>query len=203
MKREDFILKIPTILIAFLTLMNIGFAEDCVTCEGQQKQKVSEIDKLSAAMSKITESHFVKVADLKVNHAGIGDLSAMVDETGSVLAIKFHYVDGKEVKDFTVSVEDFNKGKGITYPASKNNVSPLKLSAVIPPGIDGKSGGTFNLILGVNIDPPKYQTSTIKLFNKNGKWQIQNNDNVVKKVTLSPGISWASWDGTFKKVEFN
>jgi hypothetical protein len=185
-----------------LTYFNTAFAEDCIACMAELKSGSKELDKLSAAVDKVLATKFLKVADLKVNRAGSGDLSILVDEAGKVLAVKFHYVDGKDKKDFTVSIDDFNKGKGINYPALKNNVSPLKLSAVRPPGIDPKTGGEFNLIIGTSVEPAVYQSSSIKLTKKDGEWQISSSQKNIKKVTLSPGISWAAWDGTFQEAKF-
>lgn len=182
--------------------LNAALAKDCVACTNELKSDNIELDKLSTAVDKILATKFTKVADLKVNHAGSGNLSILVDEAGSVLAVKFHYVDGKDKKDFTVSIDDFNKGKGIDYPALKNKVSPLKLSAVRPPGIDPKTGGEFNLIIGTSIEPAVYKNSIIKLSKKNGEWKISTGQKNIKKVTLSPGISWASWNGTFTEAKF-
>jgi hypothetical protein len=184
------------------TCLNAAFAKDCITCTNELKSDNQELDKLSSSVNKILATQFTKVADLKVNHAGSGDLSILVDEGGNLLAVKFLYEDGKDKKDFTVSIDDFNKGKGIDYPALKNNVSPLKLSAVRPPGINAKTGGDFNLIIGTSTEPAVYKSSSIKLSKKNGEWAISTGKKNIKKVTLSPGLSWAAWNGTFTEAKF-
>ena len=188
--------------IIISTFSGSAFAEDCMACMNSLKSDHPAVDKLSADVDKSLVSHFLKLADLKVNHAGSGNLSVMQDELGHAIAVKFHYEDGNDKKDIIVSVDDFNKGKGMTYPPHKNNVSPLKLSAIIPPGINPEKGGEFNLMLGTSVDPATYQNNSVHLTKQSGQWQLTTNGQNISKVTLSPGISWASWDGSFEAVKF-
>ena len=199
------VIKSFLFIFAFLFSTQI-FAEDCIHCTPTQneiKAPGAGVERLASLVEKSLKTYYVKVAELKVNHAGAGDLSVMVDEAGNVLAVKFYYKNGKDEKNFTVSVEDFNKGKGIEYPALKAGVvSPLRLTAVNPPGINGANGGNFKLTIATSLDPVKTQDSIVSLKKSNGKWLTETNNKEMKKVTLSPGISWMAWDGTFEEVAF-
>lgn len=161
-----------------------------------------KIENLSQQVLQATQESYAKVVDLKVKHAGKGDLSILVNDANEVVAVRFNYSDGKEVKMLNVTATELNQGKALQYPGADGAVSPLRLSVVRPPGLNPATGGTFNIDIATDIDPVKLKSYQLKLTLTGNKWSVGQGSARVKDVIIHPGISWASWDGTFQKIEF-
>jgi hypothetical protein len=161
-----------------------------------------KIEDLSQQVLQATQLSYAKVVDLKVKHAGTGDLSILVNEENEVVAVRFNYRDGKDVKMINVTADELNQGKSLQYPGPDGAVSPLRLSVVRPPGLNPGTGGTFNIDIATAIEPVTLKNYKLKLAKTGNLWSVGQGNTRVKDVIIHPGISWASWDGTFKKIDF-
>lgn len=189
-----------TICLLSLTLPFLAWGiEDCDPPVTPAPQAVTS---LASDVAKATNHLYTKLVDLKVRHAGSGDLSILLNPEGEVEAVKFFYKNGNEVKNLVVSTEDLNKGRAIQYPGRSGSVSPLKLDAVRPPGVNPGTGGVFNLQIATKLSPPAFVQYQIHLVREGKNWVVEYNGTRPKSVVLNPGISFLSWDGTFQKVEF-
>lgn len=161
-----------------------------------------KIEDLSQQVLQATQLSYAKVVDLKVKHAGKGDLSILLNEANEIVAVRFNYSDGKEVQMLNVTAAELNQGKALQYPGPDGAVSPLRLSVVRPPGLNPATGGTFNIEIATDIEPVKLKSYKLQLGKVGNKWNVGQGSARVKDVIIHPGISWASWDGTFQKIEF-
>lgn len=160
------------------------------------------VNTLMGDVAAVTGHLYTKVMDLKVRHAGSGDLSVLQNAQGEVEAVKFFYKNGNDVKNLVVTTDELNQGRAIQYPGQSGSVSPLKLEAVRPPGMNAETGGLFNLQIATKLSPPTFLQYQIRLNKEGRNWVVDYNGTRPKTVVLSPGISFLSWDGTFQRVEF-
>ena len=189
-------------LLIFLLLTSNSFAE--IKCIQQVSKFPTEaLEQLAIDVDLVVSKSYKSIMSLSINHGGTGDISLLVDDNGIILGLRFKYNDGERVKDFTISAAELNKGISLQYTSeTKGQPSPLRLSAVLPPGITA-SGASFRLDIATSLNPLKLKPFVIEVTRRGNSYSTQYKNNVVKKVTLSPGISWLKWDGTFQSAEFN
>lgn len=173
-----------------------------IPCDKSLTITNEKIETLSQQVLQATQESYAKVVDLKVKHAGKGDLSILLNEANEIVAVRFNYSDGKEVQMLNVTAAELNQGKALQYPGPDGAVSPLRLSVVRPPGLNPATGGTFNIDIATDIEPVKLKSYKLQLGKVGNKWNVGQGSARVKDVIIHPGISWASWDGTFQKIEF-
>jgi hypothetical protein len=192
-------MKILYLMLCILSLK--AFAQEI--CNSNLIIADEKIETLSKIAFKATQESYKKLVNISVKHAGNGDLSILVNESNEIVAVRFNYRDGDDVKILNVTAEELNSGKSLEYPGQDGAVSPLRLSVARPPGLIPGSGATFNLDIATDLDPLKLQNYQLKLTKSGNSWSVAHGNKAqVNDVVIHPGISWASWNGTFKKIEF-
>ena len=189
-------------IITFLGLLISLPSLAQIPCDRSLTISNEKIEALSQQVLQATQESYAKVVALKVKHAGSGDLSILLNEDNEVVAVRFNYSDGKDVQVLNVTAAELNQGKALQYPGPDGAVSPLRLSVVRPPGLNPTTGGTFNIDIATDIEPVKLKSYKLQLGKTGNTWTVGQGNARVKDVIIHPGISWASWDGTFQKIEF-
>ena len=189
----------------FLASTSNSFAE--VKCNQQFSNLASEaFVKLAADVDKVVLKSYKSIMTLSIDHGGTGDISLLIDENGIILGLRFSYQDNDKTKPekiFTIRADELNRGKRLEYtPETKGQPSPLRLSAVLPPGITA-SGASFKLDLATSLSPLDLKPFVIEVRKQGNSFVPRYNNTNVQRITLSPGLSWFKWDGTFKGAAFN
>lgn len=154
---------------------------------------------LISTMETVSRGLYKDVMNLKVNLDGEGQLSIFF-ENGQPKILKFTYKNKSGTTVEQITFDDLAQGKALEY---ENPSIPGK-AIVVEKGATFKSGDLFNFKLSFRsgVKPPKYDSHQIELKAKAEPPAVAVNNKNFTQLTLSPGVSFFSWDGTFKKVEF-
>ncbi len=185
----------PLFLYLMLCLVFSAHAvdEDCV--QGPEDTLTNFIGDLS----KINDSMYKKVLDLKVNHDGEGHLSVFNDGQGNPQLLKLTYKSkGGTVMNKVLTFKELADGKSLWYESDDIKGKAIVVEKAEP----FSSNKTFQFKVKVrsSLNPEKFLSNVVKF--QADSHTIMNNNKPFKTIVLSPGISFFSWDGTFKKIEF-
>lgn len=186
-------LKTFTVFL-ILILSLAAFAE-----ENCPQRDHSEVETLIENFSKVTDAMYKDVATLKVNHDGDGKISIYF-ENGVPKIIKFTYKNGSGTVTMTKSFAEIEKGIPLVY----ENKSVKGRAIVLEKGSNFKSGNDYNFKFSVrtSVDPDKLTTYPVQLDANPAAPKLSHSNKTFKSITLDPGISYFSWDGTFTGVSF-
>lgn len=147
----------------------------------------------------VSEAFYADVSKLKVNMDGEGKLSVSFED-GMPKILKFTYKNGKGEVVMPITFEDLAAGKELAYENKDvpGNAITVKRGEVF------EAGKPYEFVIShrTSIKPDKYETNVIVFDPTKSKNMVSHDGKNFKQVTLSPGVSLFSWDGTFKKIEF-
>jgi hypothetical protein len=184
-------------LILYLMLCLVFSAhaveEDC------EQGTPDTLSTLMEDLSKINDSMYKKVLDLKVNHDGEGHLSVFKDKQGTPQLLKLTYKSkGGTVMNKVLTFKELAEGKSLWYESDDIKGKAIVVEKAEP----FATNKTFQFKVKVrsSLSPEKFLSNVVKF--QADSHTILNNNKPFKTIVLSPGISFFSWDGTFKKIEF-
>ncbi|WP_408097162.1 hypothetical protein ACJVC5_19185 [Peredibacter sp. HCB2-198] len=174
-----------------------AYAQDPIEClTGSEAGTVTQfID----AYKKVENGMYKNIFDMKVNMDGEGKI-AVYYEKGEPKILKLSYKNkGGEVTK-TITFEELAQGKELIY---ENKDIPGK-AIVLSKGEPFNSGDDFKFKLGYRsaVRPDKLSNVNLSFDSTYASPKVAANGKEFRKMVLSPGVSFLSWDGTFKKVEF-
>jgi hypothetical protein len=183
-----------------LLLMSLVFSAHALDEDCDQMNGKDEFASFVADLSQINDSMYKKVLDLEVNHDGKGDLSVFYDQHGIPQILKLSYKNKGGEMNKVLTFKDLADGESLWYENDD-----VKGKAIIvekaEPFVSGKAY-QFQVKVRSSLDPDRFTSHVVK-FNADAKsHSVANNNRTFRKMVLSPGISFFSWDGTFKKVDF-
>jgi hypothetical protein len=151
-------------------------------------------------MKTISDNLYKDIATMKVNMDGEGKLSVFY-EKGEPKLLKLTYTNSKGTVIIQKTFEELSKGVPLIY---ENKDKPGK--AIILEKSDSFKNDkkfSFRLKVRTSYDPEKHSSFPIDFEADINTSKVSSNQKQFKNIILSPGVSFLSWDGTFKKVEFN
>lgn len=184
-------------LCLLLNLPTLGFAyeDDCE--EGVPL--MTGAGELLKTLENVSNGLYKNIATMKVNHDGEGVL-AVYYENGKPKLLKLTYKNGSGTVVKQVSFDDLAAGKPLIY---ENPDKPGKAIVLEKgPNFNGNHYD-FRFKIRSKLKPEEFDTYPIQFKPSVDAPEITYKNKTFKKMVISPGVSMFSWDGTFKKVEFN
>ncbi|WPU64147.1 hypothetical protein [Peredibacter starrii] len=165
---------------------------DCQTEPGPVSQFID-------AYKKVENGMYKNIFDMKVNMDGDGKI-AVYYEKGEPKILKLSYKNKNGEVTKTITFEELAQGKELIY---ENKDIPGK-AIVLSRGEPFNDGDDFKFKLGYrsSVKPDKLSNVNLNFDSTYVSPKVAANGKEFKKMVLSPGVSFLSWDGTFKKVEF-
>jgi hypothetical protein len=184
------------ILFSLLLLSTSLFADD-LTCP--VNAPTPAVEDLLNTLKKSSECLYKDIATLKVNMDGEGKLSVFY-EKGVPKLLKLTYTNKSGTTIKQITFDDLAKGKQLIYenPSKKGKAIVFEKADSFKQDKKYK----FNLNVRSSVDPEKHATYPLEFDSDESNPKVSSSGNLFGKMVLSPGISFLSWDGTFKKVEF-
>lgn len=192
-------ISILNTLLLTLTFSPTLLAMGQELCIQPQMKSTMEVESLVGVLRSVSNAHFVKAMDLKVNHDGEGSLSVHY-ENGKPKLLRLTYKNSGGEKSEVLSFEDISKGKDISYEHQDMKGKAIIVKASDPFEVDGRY--KFEVKLRSQVKPDSYTIHALDFAAHPEKQMMLKDDKVFKQMIISPGIRMFSWDGTFKKVEF-
>jgi hypothetical protein len=189
-------MNLKTALVGFTILLSFSsFAlEDC--------PPVTEVParELIQTLSSVTDNLFRDIISLKVNLDGQGKIEVFLVK-GEPKILRMNYSNGKGQFVEQVSFDDLAKG----IPLSYENKDKKGKAIVLERSESFKNGKTyhFKLLIRTGVNPDEYSSFPLELDASSSNPKVSVKDKNVTRITLTPRVSFLSWDGTFKKVDFN
>lgn len=155
---------------------------------------------LIQTLSSVTDNLFRDIITFKVNLDGQGKIEVFfVKCEPKILRMNYSNGIGQFVEQ--VSFDDLAKG----IPLSYENKDKKGKAIVLAPSESFKEGKTyhFKLLIRTGVNPDVYSTFPLELDTSSSIPKVSVKKKKVTRITLTPGVSFLSWDGTFKKVDFN
>lgn len=154
---------------------------------------------LLKTMKTVSEGLYKDIATLKVNMDGEGKLSVYF-ENGEPKILKLTYKNGKGTVIKQATFDDLEKGTPLIYENSDIKGKAI----VLEKAASFKNGKKYNFKFSVRskVDPETLTSYPVSFEANPDAPVVSNGGSVFSKIVLSPGVSFFSWDGTFKKVEF-
>jgi hypothetical protein len=181
-------------------LMTLVFSAHAIEEDCEQINGKDEFASFVADLSKINDSMYKKVLDLEVNHDGAGNLSVFYDKNGIPQILKLSYKNKGGAMNKVLTFKDLANGESLWYENDEVKGKAIVVEKA-EPFVSGKAY-QFKVKVRSSLKPDKFTSHVVK-FNADAKsHSVVNNNKTFKKMVLSPGISFFSWDGTFKKVDF-
>lgn len=168
-------------------------------CIQPEMNSTLEVESLVGVLRSVSNAHFVKAMDLKVNHDGEGSLSVHY-ENGKPKLLRLTYKNSGGEKSEVLSFEDIASGKDISYEHHEMKGKAIIVQAAKPFEVDGRY--KFEVKLRSKIKPDSYTIHQVEFAAHPEKQSMLKDNRIFKQMVISPGISFFSWDGTFKRVEF-
>ena len=188
------------LLAGFLTTAHAQECEDSQRAARPDQAILQQAPPILQVAQAVTDT----LVTIKVNHGGAGRLSFALNAQGVPQALMMYYDDPNDDKapiSSTIPVADLEAGRELKLKGLDGKPSPLILK--LTPGQKVVEGGEALLEIVTDFDPLKKITYPLRLArNAATDWGIHYQGRPVSNVTLSPGISWLSWAGTFTKAEF-
>ncbi len=159
----------------------------------------SNVTNLTKDLGKISSGLYKDITKFKVELDGEGKLSVFY-ENGEPKILKFTYRNKNGLTVIQRTFDEIEQGKKIAY---ENDKKPGE-SIIFEKGSSFKTNNSFNFKLSIrtSIKPVKYESYPIELKGNEQSPLVIANRKQCKVIALSPGVSFLSWDGTFKKVDF-
>ncbi len=185
------------VLCLFVTLPSWSFAyeDDCE--EGVPIP--TGAGELLKTLESVSNGLYKNIATMKVNHDGEGVLSVYYED-GKPKLLKLTYKNGSGTVVKQVTFDDLAAGKPLIY---ENPDKPGK-AIVLEKGPRFNSNHyDFRFKIRSKLKPEEFETYPLQFNPSVDSPVVSYNNKTFKKMVISPGVSMFSWDGTFKKVEFN
>lgn len=184
-------------LCLLITLPSLSFAyeEDC-----EEAMPVpTGAGELLKTLENVSNGLYKNIATMKVNHDGEGTLSVYF-ENGKPKILKLLYKNGSGTVIKQVSFDDLAAGKPLVYENPDKPGKAIILEKGPKFNIDHYD---FRFKIRSNLNPEEFETYPIQFKPSVNAPEITYKNKTFKEMVISPGVSMFSWDGTFKKVEFN
>lgn len=186
------------LFVAVTLFSSVGaFALEPWDC--QNETEVGPVTQFIDSYKKVENGMYKNIFDMKVNMDGEGKISVYY-EKGEPKILKLSYNNKKGEVTKTITFEELAQGKELIY---ENKDIPGK-AIVLSKGEPFNSGDDFKFKMGYRsgVKPDKLSNVNLSFDSTYASPKVAANGKEFKKMVLSPGVSFLSWDGTFKKVEF-
>lgn len=186
------------ILMATVSLTLSVWAENPEECGDRGIQVPAS--ELLGTLRMASEGLYRDVSGLEVKHDGKGKLSIFF-ENGVPKLLKMTYTNGNGKTTVGVkSFEDLENNKPLTYENKDKPGSAI----ILERAHSFREGSKYNLVLKLrsSLNPEKFTSYPIEFDSDMSAPKLSANGMEFKTMVIHPGISWMSWDGTFKKVDF-
>lgn len=188
-------MRVICFYLLWLISSNLHSAEDC----DPTQLEPSETTVMIESLTNICEALYVNVMDLKVSMDGDGQLDVYFED-GEPKILKLTYKNDKGTVTRQMTFEELAAGKALEY---ENTAVPGNAIIVNKgPLFDKESGYQFKISIRTSVNPDEYKSYDIDFNSDAQNPTVLFDDKKFKQLTLSPGVSFFSWNGTFKKVEF-
>lgn len=158
-----------------------------------------QVEELLNSLKKTSECLYKDIASLKVNMDGEGKLSVFYEKgVPKILKLTYTNKSGTTIKQITF--DDLEKGKPLVY----ENTAKKGKAIVFEKSENFRQDKKFKFTLKVrsSVGPEKHNSYPLEFDSDENNPKVSSSGNSFSKMVLSPGVSFLSWDGTFKKVEF-
>lgn len=182
-------------LLITIPTWSLAFEDDC----DEALPIPTGAGEILKTLENVSNGLYKNIATMKVNHDGEGTLSVYYED-GKPKLLKLTYKNGSGTVIKQVTFDDLAAGKPLIY---ENPDKPGKAIVLEKGPKFSSSHYDFRFKIRSKLKPEEFETYPLQFKPTLDAPEVTYNNKTFKKMVISPGISMFSWDGTFKKVEFN